>query len=72
MAVALDAAHVITVEDAVTLNGLFRERVSRTPQRVIGEDESGATQSHRGGLPAQGQHSVIERVPVADEWVNKD
>src|SRR4051812_5138813 len=31
MAGALDSAHVITVEDAVTLDGLFRERVKRTP-----------------------------------------
>ena len=31
MAGAFDAAHVIPVEDALTLNGLFRERVKRTP-----------------------------------------
>src|SRR4051812_39106926 len=32
MAGAPDAPHVIPVEDAVTLNGLFRERVKRTPE----------------------------------------
>ena len=31
MARSFDAAHVIAVEDAVTLDGLFRERVKRTP-----------------------------------------
>ena len=31
MAGAHDSAHVIKLEDAVTLNGLFRERVKRTP-----------------------------------------
>jgi long-chain acyl-CoA synthetase len=32
MAPAFDAAHVIAVEDALTLDGLFRERVKRTPE----------------------------------------
>jgi long-chain acyl-CoA synthetase len=34
MSLSSDVAHVIPVEAAVTLDGLFRERVKRTPERV--------------------------------------
>lgn len=49
MPVAYDAGHLIPVEAAVTLDGLFRERVKRTPERVAYryfDDRSGTWQGY--------------------------
>ena len=48
-------AHVISPEEAVTLDGLFRERVKRTPDAVAYRD---LTCSTRTGAITPGRRSI--------------
>ena len=55
---AADIAHVITAEEAVTLDGLFRERVERTPDSVAYRDFNQAHANWRDYTWAQINHQV--------------
>ena len=58
MATDAGLAHVISPEEAVTLDGLFRERVERTPEAVACRDFNPQHANWRAYTWAQLNHQV--------------
>jgi len=52
------SSHLITVEAAVTLDGLFRERVKRTPDNVVYRAFNEGHNNWRDYIWAQIDHQV--------------